>query len=157
MIYANYPKRKKNQKGPILTLLHCSTLKDWGWSPQNCSWDAVYPILVSHSDPLPPFSLLAMSYTEILPRYPAPWNSTGPICSVSKPNLTLYHKLCQSTLAQKLPRSSLDTHALNLDSFFVLVLIKKKRGRWKMSSFSHWKMIHFALSRFEKFFIRIRH
>ena len=151
MIYVNYPKRKKNQIGPISTLLHCSTLNDWAWSPQNCSWDTGYPILVFHSDP-PPFSLLAMSTPKFYPANLLLETQPHPFLAFFKPNLTLWHKLCHSKLVQRLPRSSLGTHALNLETLFALVFIKNKKGGEKKSSFSHWKRVHFALSRFEKFF-----
>ena len=153
MIYVNYPKRKKHQKGPILTLLHASTLKDWGWSPQKCSWDAVYPILVFHPDPPTPlFSLLAMSTPKFYPANLLLETQPHPFLAFFKPNLTLWHKLCHSKLAQRLPRSSLGTHALNLETLFALVLIKNKKGGENKFSFSHWKRVHFTLSRFEKFF-----
>ena len=152
MIYVNYPIRKKNQIEPFSTLLHCSTTKDWRLSPQNCSWDAGYPILVFHPDTPPPFSLLAMSTPKLYPANLLLETQLHPFLIFFKPNLTLWHKLCHSELAQRLPRSSLGTHALNLKALFALVLLKNKRAGENQSSFSHWKRVHFALSRFEKFF-----
>ena len=50
-------------------------------------------------------------------------------------NLTLYHKLFPSALAQILPRSSLGTNALNSETFFALVMIKKTKREVKISPF----------------------
>ena len=136
IIYANYPKCKKTKKGlfqHFYTARRSKTGDDaLKIAPEILSILFQYPFQTP-----PPFSLLTKSYTQILPRYPALLNSTGPIFSVFQAQ---FDALPKTLSLHTCPKNSQILTGYSCTQFrlsFCSSFDKKKKGGENKASFSH--------------------